>query len=88
MFTNFKNLSSKRPLLSFTHTVSFHIRYKYLVFALLILSEEIYSCEHTFERIFLGACFGSNAPHFIAGWKSDFKDQVNEIILFSQNESR
>ncbi|TMW48278.1 hypothetical protein DOY81_006648, partial [Sarcophaga bullata] len=36
---------------------------------------EIYSCEKTFERIFLGALFGPNAPHFIAGWRSDFRDQ-------------
>lgn len=41
-----------------------------------ILTEEIYSCEKTFERLFLGALFGTTAPHFIAGWKSDFKDQV------------
>lgn len=37
---------------------------------------EIYECEKTFERLFLGAIFGSNAPYFIAGWRSDFKDQV------------
>lgn len=46
-----------------------------------IFSEEIFSCERTFERIILGALFGNSAPHFIAGWKSDFKDQVN--IKFS-----
>lgn len=40
--------------------------------------EEIFHCEGTFERLFLGAIFGTNAPHFIAGWKADFKDQVNE----------
>ncbi|KAM7362264.1 SOCS domain-containing protein stops [Cochliomyia hominivorax] len=40
-----------------------------------VLLEEIYSCEKTFERIFLGALFGPNAPHFIAGWRSDFRDQ-------------
>lgn len=39
--------------------------------------DEIYYCEQTFERIFLGAIFGSNAPFFIAGWRSDFKDQVS-----------
>ncbi|XP_067617259.1 uncharacterized protein stops [Eurosta solidaginis] len=39
------------------------------------LLEEIYSCEKTFERIFLGALFGPHAPHFIAGWRSDFRDQ-------------
>ncbi|XP_065365030.1 uncharacterized protein stops [Calliphora vicina] len=40
-----------------------------------VLLEEIYSCEKTFERIFLGALFGTHAPHFIAGWRSDFRDQ-------------
>ncbi|XP_058443052.1 uncharacterized protein LOC131425296 [Malaya genurostris] len=43
------------------------------------LLEEIYMCEQTFERIFLGALFGSNAPHFIAGWKSDFIDQDENL---------
>ncbi|XP_053695659.1 uncharacterized protein LOC128743156 [Sabethes cyaneus] len=43
------------------------------------LLEEIYGCEKTFERIFLGALFGSTAPHFIAGWKSDFKDQDENL---------
>lgn len=45
------------------------------------VSAEIYECEKTFERLFLGAIFGSSAPYFIAGWRSDFKDQVNEIII-------
>ncbi|XP_036324072.1 uncharacterized protein LOC118737584 isoform X2 [Rhagoletis pomonella] len=44
-----------------------------------LLLEEIYSCEKTFERIFLGALFGPHAPHFIAGWRSDFRDQVKRI---------
>lgn len=39
----------------------------------------IYDCEKTFERIFLGALFGPHAPHFIAGWRSDFKDQVSQL---------
>ena len=42
-----------------------------------LLLNEIYSCEKTFERLFLGAIFGSHAPYFIAGWRSDFKDQVS-----------
>lgn len=37
---------------------------------------EIFDCEQSFERILLGAIFGSNAPFFIAGWRSDFLDQV------------
>ncbi|XP_052868368.1 uncharacterized protein LOC128274269 [Anopheles cruzii] len=40
---------------------------------------EIYRCERTFERLFLGAVFGSTAPHFIAGWKSDFRDQDENL---------
>ncbi|KAG5681346.1 hypothetical protein PVAND_010790 [Polypedilum vanderplanki] len=39
------------------------------------LLTEIYECEKTFERLFLGAIFGTNAPYFIAGWRSDFRDQ-------------
>uniref|UniRef100_A0A336MXZ6 CSON006100 protein n=1 Tax=Culicoides sonorensis TaxID=179676 RepID=A0A336MXZ6_CULSO len=39
------------------------------------LLKEIYSCELTFERLFLGVIFGTNAPYFISGWRSDFKDQ-------------
>lgn len=42
----------------------------------MFLPEEIFSCEATFERLFLGAIFGTSAPYFIAGWKSDFRDQV------------
>lgn len=49
--------------------------------------EEIYDCEETFERIFLGAIFGSNAPYFIAGWRSDFRDQVTlfENLIYTLN---
>lgn len=48
----------------------------YPLFVCILCIEEIFECEHTFERIFLGAIFGSNAPFFIAGWRSDFSDQV------------
>lgn len=41
----------------------------------------IYECEKTFERIFLGALFGPHAPHFIAGWRSDFQDQVRCVRI-------
>ncbi|XP_031631676.1 uncharacterized protein LOC116345971 isoform X2 [Contarinia nasturtii] len=40
---------------------------------------EIFQCEQNFERLFLGAIFGSNAPYFIAGWRSDFLDQDENI---------
>lgn len=46
-------------------------------------SAEIYDCEKTFERLFIGAIFGSNAPYFIAGWRSDFKDQVNWKLFYA-----
>ncbi|XP_063704655.1 uncharacterized protein LOC134834058 [Culicoides brevitarsis] len=52
------------------------------------LLREIYSCEKTFERLFLGAIFGTNAPYFIAGWRSDFKDQdenTRAIVFFLQH---
>lgn len=43
------------------------------------LLDHIYSCEKTFERLFVGAIFGTRAPHFIAGWKSDFNDQEENL---------
>ncbi|XP_055380871.1 uncharacterized protein LOC129611655 [Condylostylus longicornis] len=52
------------------------------------LLEEIYSCEKTFERLFLGALFGPSAPHFIAGWKSDFNNQeenTKAVVYFLEH---
>ncbi|XP_035777442.1 uncharacterized protein LOC118458754 [Anopheles albimanus] len=52
---------------------------------------EIYRCERTFERLFLGALFGCNAPHFIAGWKSDFNDQdenLRAVVFFLHHAAR
>ncbi|KAI4463952.1 ankyrin repeat and socs box protein 17 [Holotrichia oblita] len=43
------------------------------------LLDEIYSCENTFERILIGALFGTRAPHYIAGWKSDFENQEDNV---------
>ncbi|CAH0560350.1 unnamed protein product [Brassicogethes aeneus] len=43
------------------------------------LLDKIYACEKTFERLFIGAIFGNKAPHFIAGWKSDFDDQEENL---------
>ncbi|XP_050307896.1 uncharacterized protein LOC126744500 isoform X2 [Anthonomus grandis grandis] len=43
------------------------------------LLKEIYACEQTFERILIGALFGTKAPHYIAGWKSDFENQEENI---------
>ncbi|XP_014367905.2 uncharacterized protein LOC106718351 [Papilio machaon] len=49
------------------------------------LLDELYACERTFERIFLGAIFGTSAPYFLAGWKSDFMDReenVSALVFF------
>ncbi|XP_041968933.1 uncharacterized protein LOC121725860 [Aricia agestis] len=49
------------------------------------LLDELYACEGTFERIFLGAIFGTSAPYFLAGWKSDFHDKeenVSALVFF------
>ncbi|CAH0719186.1 unnamed protein product, partial [Brenthis ino] len=49
------------------------------------LLDEMYACEGTFERIFLGAIFGTSAPYFLAGWKSDFTDKeenVHALVFF------
>ncbi|CAH2055854.1 unnamed protein product, partial [Iphiclides podalirius] len=49
------------------------------------LLDEMYACEGTFERIFLGAIFGTSAPYFLAGWKSDFMDReenVHALVFF------
>ncbi|CAG9762830.1 unnamed protein product [Ceutorhynchus assimilis] len=43
------------------------------------LLREIYACESTFERILIGAIFGTKAPHFIAGWKSDFDNEEENV---------
>ena len=36
--------------------------------------DNIYKCEGTFERIIIGAIFGTRVTHMISGWKSDFED--------------
>ncbi|XP_017771302.1 PREDICTED: uncharacterized protein LOC108558781 [Nicrophorus vespilloides] len=43
------------------------------------LLDDIYHCEGTFERLMIGALFGTRAPHFIAGWKSDFDSQEENV---------
>ncbi|CAH1955101.1 unnamed protein product [Acanthoscelides obtectus] len=50
-----------------------------------LLLEQIYLCEKTFERILIGAIFGNKAPHYIAGWKSDFEteeENVRAVVYF------
>lgn len=43
------------------------------------LLDDIFTCEKTFERLMMGAIFGTRAPHFIAGWKSDFDNQEENL---------
>ncbi|CAG9857972.1 unnamed protein product [Phyllotreta striolata] len=49
------------------------------------LLEEIFRCENTFERILIGAIFGGKAPHYVAGWKSDFaseEENLRAVVYF------
>uniref|UniRef100_A0A6V7LBP5 SOCS box domain-containing protein n=1 Tax=Bracon brevicornis TaxID=1563983 RepID=A0A6V7LBP5_9HYME len=43
------------------------------------LLNDIYYCEKTFERIFVGAIFGIRVTHFLSGWKSDFENREENI---------
>lgn len=54
------------------------------------LLKEIYGCEKTFERILIGAIFGTRAPHYIAGWKSDFNDQEENLraVVYFLDQAR
>lgn len=54
------------------------------------LLKNIYCCENTFERILIGAIFGTTAPHYIAGWKSDFNDQEENLraVVYYLEQSR
>ncbi|XP_046394573.1 uncharacterized protein LOC124162184 [Ischnura elegans] len=38
------------------------------------LLDSIFSCEKTFERLFIGSIFGTKVTHLICGWKTDFAD--------------
>lgn len=56
-----------------------------------LLLNNIFSCEKTFERLLLGAIFGTRAPYFLAGWKSDFADQeenVRAMVFFICHANR
>ena len=47
--------------------------------------DDMFYCEKTFERIFVGAIFGTRVTHFLSGWKSDFDDReenVKALIYF------
>ncbi|XP_076647038.1 SOCS domain-containing protein stops [Halictus rubicundus] len=43
------------------------------------LLNDIFYCEKTFERIMVGAIFGTRVTHFLSGWKSDFEDREENI---------
>lgn len=40
---------------------------------------DMFFCEKTFERIFVGAIFGTRVTHFLSGWKSDFEDREENL---------
>lgn len=41
--------------------------------------DDMFYCEKTFERIFVGAIFGTRVTHFLSGWKSDFDDRDENV---------
>ncbi|XP_012287291.1 uncharacterized protein LOC105703454 [Orussus abietinus] len=43
------------------------------------LLNDIFYCEKTFERILVGAIFGTRVTHFLSGWKCDFEDREENI---------
>lgn len=43
------------------------------------LLNDIFYCEKTFERLFVGAIFGTRVTHFLSGWKCDFDDREDNI---------
>ncbi|XP_026668627.1 uncharacterized protein LOC108624074 isoform X1 [Ceratina calcarata] len=43
------------------------------------LLNDIFYCEKTFERILVGAIFGTRVTHFLSGWKSDFDDREENM---------
>lgn len=43
------------------------------------LLNDIYQCEHTFERLFIGAILGTRVTNLISGWKSDFENPEENL---------
>lgn len=43
------------------------------------LLNDIFYCEKTFERLLVGAIFGTRVTHFLSGWKCDFDDREENI---------
>ncbi|XP_041783351.1 uncharacterized protein LOC121599535 isoform X2 [Anopheles merus] len=76
--------------LAVTSAIDYHNRMKGDNYEVCLM-DEIFKCEKTFERLFLGALFGCNAPHFIAGWKSDFNDQdenLRAVVFFLHHSAK
>jgi ankyrin repeat/SOCS box protein 17 len=43
------------------------------------LLNDIYHCEQTFERLFIGAILGTRVTNLISGWKSDFENPEENL---------
>ncbi|XP_023718096.1 uncharacterized protein LOC111870221 [Cryptotermes secundus] len=43
------------------------------------LLNDIYHCEHTFERLFVGAILGTRVTNLVSGWKSDFENPEENL---------
>ncbi|XP_075235000.1 SOCS domain-containing protein stops [Lycorma delicatula] len=55
------------------------------------LLKNIFVCERTFERLMIGAIFGTRVTHLISGWKSDFNDRkecLNAIEYFLDHAAK
>ncbi|RZF48541.1 hypothetical protein LSTR_LSTR011156 [Laodelphax striatellus] len=52
---------------------------------------DIFSCEKTFERLMIGAIFGTRVTHLISGWKSDFQTRdecLQAVEYFLEHTAR
>lgn len=53
--------------------------------------QDIFDCEKTFEKLFIGAIFGTRVTHLISGWKSDFRSReecVEAVKYFLEHASK
>jgi ankyrin repeat/SOCS box protein 17 len=44
------------------------------------LLNAMYQCEHTFERLLVGAIFGTRVTYLMSGWKSDFENSEENLM--------
>ncbi|XP_022199849.2 uncharacterized protein LOC111056762 [Nilaparvata lugens] len=52
---------------------------------------DLFSCEKTFERLMIGAIFGTRVTHLISGWKSDFQTRdecLQAVEYFLEHSAR